>query len=72
MRKDIMLIRVPQDTSNIDEIGNNFSQRLVEWYTIIVIRGDVNEMKVELINPTFLNYIKYKFRNMFYGKKEKR
>lgn len=71
MRKDILFIRVPkyEKEINLREMSKVFEKRLGKWYHIIIIYSSVDEISVELINPTFWNYIKYKFRNIFnYGK----
>lgn len=72
MKKDIMLIRVPTFYSDKEHynVEKYFYQKFDKYYDLIIYESkDITELKVELLNPTLLNYIKYKFRNIFnYGK----
>lgn len=70
MKKDLMLIRVPFIlATDVSEIAETFKQRFDKWYHVIVVTGQVHEIKVELVSPSLWNYIKYKFRSILnYGK----
>ena len=66
-----MIVKIPAFYS-VEEhyrIEMYFDEKFNKYYDLVIYESkDVTEIKVELLNPTFINYIKYKFRNMFYGK----
>lgn len=72
MRKDILLVKFPYYVSeeSKDKIHNDmYKTQLSKWFFILSLYdSSVRDIKVELLNPTLWNYIKYKFRNIFYGR----
>lgn len=71
MKKDIMLIGLPclYFSEDINLIKKYFEEKFEKYYDLIFYENkEVEKITVELLNPTLWNYIKYKFRNIFYGR----
>lgn len=70
MKKDIMLVQIPLiEYTTKEMISYNidyFNEKFEKYYDVIVVYDkNVKKIKIELVNPTLWNYIKYKFRNIF-------
>lgn len=66
-----MIVRVPSfyKAEEHYRIERYFEEKFDKYYELIIYESiDVKDIKVELLNPTLWNYIKYKFRNIFYGR----
>lgn len=66
-----MLIGLPclYFSEDINLIKKYFEEKFEKYYDLIFYENkEVEKITVELLNPTLWNYIKYKFRNIFYGR----
>jgi len=73
MKKDIMLVQIPlRDYTTKEMITDNvdyFNEKFEKFYDVLVVYDrNLKEIKIELVKPNLWNYIKYKFRNIFYGR----
>ncbi len=68
MKKDILLVHIPNDgyltEESVKYAKEYFQNKFSKHYEVVVaISSEIKITKIEIVNPTFWNYLKYKFIN---------